>query len=785
MTAALLFLLLISLFGLNFANHITSEIFKTSKKHEHFMPLVAFNCGYRNKFMNKDGRWQDDPSSVAGCLHGKYDILKYCKRVYPNEEINNIVEYPHITKIDRWCREAGKECYHQFNVRPFRCIGGEFVTESLQVPHRCHFDHIIGRDKCNDFNFWNTTSEGECLKKKETTKTNSQQMQLFSFALLEPCGLGMFRGVEFVCCPKDLEEKIEKIVVDLETPSNEEKKKTLSSSDDEEEEEDDDEEEEEYTDEDEDEDLESDDKLSKSKKKGKASTEQQQKQDPYFKEDNTANEHERFIEAEERLEKKHRKKVTKVITGWSELFERYNKMKEKDPKGAEQYKREMTGKFRKTIASLETENREQRKQLEDLHNERVQTSLNEKKRQATHEYRAALAIQVGRDNKENVLRTLKNYIRAEEKDRLHMLNRYRHLLRSGQQEEAISFEPILLHRLRYIDLRINGTLAMLRDFPELEKELRPKSLAFWKAYRRENTPEELERKEIDEVETKKKSLSDEERNERLIKLYKQNFSSKYQDNSIVTKIETHKLTPSVEHKSMVVSLKDVLNDNDDDNKNKKKEKQLDEDSDEDQFEEDEDTEEEDDEKKTTIVPAPSSTQKIPVKIHVELLKPYGMAKLKSKGGGESSNEEEDEDEDDEEEEEIIKDGAKRKQIKNINIEPIVLAPSPNEFLDENNGEIVNKHYSRALFKSHHNKKEEEDDVSNLLEDANLIILLGLVALVTLTLAIVVFLFRGRRNRHRGFIEVDVCTPEESHITGMQVNGYENPTYAFFESKQQI
>jgi hypothetical protein len=41
--------------------------------------------------MNADGRWQDDPSSAAGCLHGKYDILKYCKRVYPNEQITNIV----------------------------------------------------------------------------------------------------------------------------------------------------------------------------------------------------------------------------------------------------------------------------------------------------------------------------------------------------------------------------------------------------------------------------------------------------------------------------------------------------------------------------------------------------------------------------------------------------------------------------------------------------------------------------------------------------------------------
>lgn len=53
-----------------------------------------------------------------------------------------------------------------------------------------------------------------------------------------------------------------------------------------------------------------------------------------------------------------------------------------------------------------------------------------------------------------------------------MLNRYRHLLRSNSESSA-SFEPMLLHRLRYIDLRINGTLAMLRDFPELEKQVRP------------------------------------------------------------------------------------------------------------------------------------------------------------------------------------------------------------------------------------------------------------------------------------------------------------------------
>jgi amyloid beta A4 protein len=154
------------------------------------------------------------------------------------------------------------------------------------------------------------------LQKEQNT---NQPMRLRSFAILEPCGLGMFRGVEFVCCPKELEERIEK-VVDLETAE----KKT------EDEDEDEDDDDEEYSEEDEEEE--------KTKKDKKDEVEQQ---DPYFKEDATENEHERFREAEERLEKKHRKKVTKVITEWSELFERYNKMKEKDPKGAEQYKREM------------------------------------------------------------------------------------------------------------------------------------------------------------------------------------------------------------------------------------------------------------------------------------------------------------------------------------------------------------------------------------------------------------------------------------------------------------
>ena len=31
--------------------------------------------------MNEDGEWRSDDSHLAQCLEGKYDILKYCKRV--------------------------------------------------------------------------------------------------------------------------------------------------------------------------------------------------------------------------------------------------------------------------------------------------------------------------------------------------------------------------------------------------------------------------------------------------------------------------------------------------------------------------------------------------------------------------------------------------------------------------------------------------------------------------------------------------------------------------------
>lgn len=58
------------------------------------------------------------------------------------------------------------------------------------------------------------------------------------------------------------------------------------------------------------------------------------------------------------------------------------------------------------------------------------------------------------------------------------------------------------------------------------------------------------------------------------------------------------------------------------------------------------------------------------------------------------------------------------------------------------------------------------------------------AITITTICIIAFAISNARRRRamRGFIEVDVYTPEERHVAGMQVNGYENPTYSFFDSK---
>ncbi len=64
--------------------------------------------------------------------------------------------------------------------------------------------------------------------------------------------------------------------------------------------------------------------------------------DPYFRRYDSYNEHQNFLDAEERLEDVHKNRINHVMEDWGKLEDRYQAMRDNDPKGAEEFKKAVT-----------------------------------------------------------------------------------------------------------------------------------------------------------------------------------------------------------------------------------------------------------------------------------------------------------------------------------------------------------------------------------------------------------------------------------------------------------
>lgn len=80
-----------------------------------------------------------------------------------------------------------------YTINNFIFSEGPFQSDALLVPEGCLFDHIHNASRCWPFVRWNQTGAAAC---------QDRGMQMRSFAMLLPCGISLFSGVEFVCCPK-------------------------------------------------------------------------------------------------------------------------------------------------------------------------------------------------------------------------------------------------------------------------------------------------------------------------------------------------------------------------------------------------------------------------------------------------------------------------------------------------------------------------------------------------------------------------------------------------------
>merc|ERR1712168_752994 len=432
--------------------------------------------------MTSKGWLKDDETD---CLSSNNDVLEYCQKTYPSLQVNNILQRTEEITIDNWCRKGHEHCKHQikiswtYKVRPYKCLAGAFQSEALLVPDHCVFDHLHedAEADCKDLSEWNNTAIGKC---------HERNMIIKSFAPLMPCGVGIFGGVEFVCCPPPVD-----------TVATDEVKELVEQYDDEEEIFDDEEEDEDEDDEelDEFEEVEDDDYIyddnsifapeEAQKSTESSATPSTNNYEAYLRNAQVlGNEHSKFLAAKNELREHHHEKVTKMMKEWQAARGRMEKLKETDSKAADKWNREITVRFQKTYQALEQEGIAEKKQLVAIHQQKIQGSLNEKKRKAMDEYMKSLQNPEfdvdGQDVKE-ILKTLKRYIKTEKKDCEHTIKHYEHL-KNTEPAEADRISRQVVDHLKICEERINQSLAMLNRVPDMKNEILKKMDAFLSQY---------------------------------------------------------------------------------------------------------------------------------------------------------------------------------------------------------------------------------------------------------------------------------------------------------------
>ncbi|XP_053608889.1 amyloid-beta-like protein isoform X1 [Plodia interpunctella] len=471
-------------------------------------PQVAVLCEagstYHPQYMSSAGRWTPDLTTKPhNCLKDKMEILDYCKKVYPSHDITNIVEASHYVKVSNWCKLGSgnaAKCKTTRWVKPFRCLEGPFQSDALLVPESCLFDHIHNQSRCWQFARWNATAGRACAQRG---------LRLRTFAMLLPCGISLFSGVEFVCCPKHFKENVklhkpmdvgvpvspggeemlaasaamderdDDLLDDDDALDDDDDDDTLNLSDD-----DDDDDTDDDMDEDEDADFSRDDDAedddytdgddsawprpdsspapsttTTSTTTSTTTTASTATSDPYFSHFDPRTEHQSYKDAQQRLEETHREKITKVMKEWSELEDRYQQMMASEPAAAQTFRQRMTAKFQANVQSLEEEGVAERRRLAALHQQRVLAHLAQRRRTALACYTRSL-----RDtppNAHRVQKCLQRLVRALAAERSGAIAAWRRAAAAGR-EAAAAERASAADRLQDADRALQRALTALR-----------------------------------------------------------------------------------------------------------------------------------------------------------------------------------------------------------------------------------------------------------------------------------------------------------------------------------
>ncbi|XP_075695228.1 amyloid beta precursor like protein 2 isoform X7 [Rhinoderma darwinii] len=437
-------------------------------------PQVAMFCGKLNMLVNvQTGKWEPDPSGSKSCFQTKEEILQYCQEVYPDFQITNVVEANQPVSIDNWCKKGKKNCKgHSHIVLPYKCLVGDFVSDVLLVPEKCKFFHKERMDVCESHQHWQNVAREACM---------TEVMVLHSYGMLLPCAVDQFRGTEYVCCPqaKKIEEPLSKEEAEEDEEDEEDeddydsyKSEFPTEADvedftavvvDEEDEDDAVEDRDYYYDNYKDEDYNEEttpqpsssrtlsDKEILTDVKVPTTPAPEDDVDIYLETPADDNEHARFQKAKEQLEVRHRNRMDRAKKEWEDAERQAKNLPKAEKQTLMQH-------YQATIKALEKEAAHEKQQLVETHLERVEAMLNDKRRIALENYLSALQADSPRPHR--ILQALKRYVRAENKDRLHTIRHYQHVLTVDPEKAAQMKSQVMTH-LHVIEERMNQSLSLL------------------------------------------------------------------------------------------------------------------------------------------------------------------------------------------------------------------------------------------------------------------------------------------------------------------------------------
>ncbi|KAM6191097.1 amyloid beta precursor like protein 2 isoform 3-T3 [Sarcoramphus papa] len=183
--------------------------------------------------------------------------------------------------------------------------------------------------------------------------------------------------------------------------------------------------------------------------------------DVYFETPADDNEHARFQKAKEQLEVRHHNRMDRVKKEWEEAEHQAVNL----PKAERQT---LIQHFQAMVKSLEKEAASEKQQLVETHLARVEAILNDRRRIALENYLAALQADPPRPHR--IVQALKRYVRAENKDRLHTIRHYQHVLAVDPEKAAQMKSQVMTH-LHVIEERMNQSLSLLYKVPYVAEEI--------------------------------------------------------------------------------------------------------------------------------------------------------------------------------------------------------------------------------------------------------------------------------------------------------------------------